>query len=66
MEAAYTWSLPLGWRLYTPKLVVYDASGMTQGGSLLCLCCGAAGQRLVAQWHIQAPAGQVRHDGPGQ
>lgn len=66
MEAADTWPLPLGWRLYTPKPVVYEASGMTQGGTVQVLCCGAAGQRLVAQWHIQAPAGQVRHDGPGQ
>ena len=62
MDEATTWPLPQGWRIYTPQPVVYEASGMTRGGTVQVLCCGPAGQRMVAQWRVQAPAGQVVDD----
>lgn len=56
--------LPEGWRLDSAAPLVYETSGMTEGGRLRLSAAG----RIVADWVVEAPAGQVRDataaDGP--
>jgi general secretion pathway protein G len=56
--------LPADWRLDSTAPLVYEYSGMTAGGRLRLSAAG----RVVADWVVEAPAGQVRDatpaDGP--
>ena len=52
--------LPEGWRLELAAPLVYEANGMTTGSRVRI----HAGNALVADWLIEAPAGMVRDARP--
>lgn len=64
VDAAGPLPLPDGWRLELAAPLVYEANGMTAGSRLRL----SAGNTLLADWLVEAPAGAVRDarpaDGP--
>jgi len=60
VDAARPLPLPESWRLELAAPLVYEANGMTAGGRVRI----RAGNALLADWTVEAPAGTVRDARP--